>query len=300
MNGSNHVSYGKALPDFHWISTNIPVVEVAKRLGIQLRGKKATCPNCRKLRLTFTTKLNGWRCWNCDPGGRMHGPVDLVTQYRGCSPYEAAVWISERWNVAGRIQVERTENARGTQRQMFKRYRQIPVSDRSKPSCEAFVASPGWREMSVQTRAIAMTLLSIALHTETPSFEISRSKLGCTTGIHRSNTIARANKELEAIGLFAIDRGYSTQAGTKLTSYRLTWWSEAFQNWLLRGYALDNTVVDDKVRNEASSPDPIGQSTDQSKLLFPPIPCTSEQPSSTYPPTPPNHQSRGTSRLIPK
>jgi hypothetical protein len=40
--------------------------------------------------------------------------------------------------------------------------KQIPVPERDKPSLQAIVTSPGWREMSLSARAVAMTLLALA------------------------------------------------------------------------------------------------------------------------------------------
>ena len=86
MNGDNNIHYSPALPDFKWINAEVPILEVAQRLGLVVRGKKATCPECSKRRLTFTTVRNGWKCWSCEPGGRMHSVIDLVYRFvKRCS-----------------------------------------------------------------------------------------------------------------------------------------------------------------------------------------------------------------------
>jgi hypothetical protein len=206
MNGNN-IRYSPALLDFKWINTEIPILEVAQELGLVVRGKKAICPECAKRRLTFTTVLNGWKCWNCDPGGKMHSVIDLVMVHRNCPAYEAARWISENWRVAGRVQIERSENARGKERHTYQRYQPIPVPDRSKPSVQALVASPGWREMPLSTRVIAVTVFAMVETEDNGVVTISRRALGTLAGIHKPIAIARAVRELEAIGLFAVDRG---------------------------------------------------------------------------------------------
>jgi hypothetical protein len=168
----------------------------------------------------------------------MNSVIDLVMLYRNCSPYEAAKWISINWKVAGRIQIERSENARGETRHTYRQYRPISIPDKSKPSIQALVASPGWPEMPLSTRVIAMTLFAMVETEENRVVSISRRQLPLVVGIRKSNTIAKAIRELEAIGLFAVDRGLWGDRGWRASTFRLTWWSQAFQTWLTQGYAL--------------------------------------------------------------
>jgi len=58
MNGHNNIHYSPALPNFKWINTEIPILEVAQRLDLAVRGKKAICSACAKRRFTFTTVHN--------------------------------------------------------------------------------------------------------------------------------------------------------------------------------------------------------------------------------------------------
>ena len=84
----------------------------------------------------------------------MHSVIDLVMLERNCPPYEAAKWISENWSVAGRVQIENSENAHGDNARTYQRYQPIRVPDKSQPSLRALVASPGWREMPLSVKAI--------------------------------------------------------------------------------------------------------------------------------------------------
>jgi hypothetical protein len=238
VNGDNNIHYSRPLPDFKWINGEVPILEVAKKLGLVVRGKKTTCPECGKRRLTFTTVRNGWKCWSCDSGGKMRSVIDLVMALRQCPPYEAAKWISENWEVAGRVQIELSENARGEKRHTYRRYRPIPATDESRISIEALVASPGWREMSLSARVVAVTLLALARIDEKSSVTVSRRQLANLTGITDPNTLAKANREVQAIGLFEITRGFRTKYAERPTVYRLTWWSQVFQRWLKVGYAV--------------------------------------------------------------
>jgi hypothetical protein len=237
MKGVNNIHYSRALPDFKWINAQIPILEVAQKLGLVVRGKKMICPDCGKRRLTFTTIHNGWKCWSCEPGGKMRSVIDLVMAHRNCPAYEAAKWITENWRVAGRVQIEYSENARGKVRHTYQRYQPIPVPDRSQPSLEAIVASPGWREMPLSARVIAVTLFAMALGADNHVVSIGRRMLGELAGVHKPAAVVEAVREMEAIGLFAVDKGSWGIRGYKASTFRLTWWSRAFQAWLSRGYA---------------------------------------------------------------
>jgi len=78
---------------------------------------------------------------------------------------------------------------------------------------------------------------------EKNSVTISRNGLSDLVGITDPSTLARANREVKAIGLFAIDRGYRTKYAERPTVYRLTWWSRVFQRWLTAGYAVLETAT---------------------------------------------------------
>jgi hypothetical protein len=237
MKGNNNIHYSRALPDFKWINKEIPILEVAQKVGLVVRGKKTICPECSKRRLTFTTVHNGWKCWECEPVGKMHTVIDLVMEHRNCSLYEAAKWIGENWQVGGQVQIEFSENAHGRERHKYQCYRPIRVPDKSRPSLQALVASPGWREMPLSVKAIGITLLALVLEEDNHILSISRRALGEFAGVHKPITIARAVREMEAIGLFAVDRGKWGNRGYKPSTFRLTWFSQAFQSWLWQGYA---------------------------------------------------------------
>ena len=243
MQCSNHIRYSTVMPDMKFINRQVPILEVARELGLAVRGRKATCPECKKRRLTFSVKFNCWRCWNCDPTGKRKTVIDLVMFLLNLDAYNAAAWINERWKVVGQVQVERSENKHGLTKHVYRRVRQIPVPERDKPSLQAVVTSPGWREMSLSARVIAMTLLALARMDANNSVTISRKELSYLTGITDPSTLAEANREVQAIGLFEIDRGYRTKYAERPTVYRLTWWSQVFQRWLKAGYAVPGTTT---------------------------------------------------------
>jgi hypothetical protein len=257
MNGQNDFSYSPAIPDFRWINREIPILEIAAKLGIIVRGNKAQCLDCGKeRRLSFTPKLNGWKCFHCEPAGKMHTPLDLVMKHRDCSVYAAADWISRTWGIVGRVQIERSKNAYASRGPTYVRYRPIPAPHKSRPSLEAFMASPAWREMPLTTRTIAMALFAMANAEDSHTVTISRKELAGITGIQRLNTISHATRELKAIRMFAVEQGFGGKLGSRASSYRLTWWSQSFQVWLSQGYALPGEYP--LVRPDTPTPHPAG------------------------------------------
>ncbi len=142
-----------------------------------------------------------------------------------------------------RVQAERSKSRIRRTKQVSHRVWRTPVPERDKPSLQAVVTSPGWREMSLSARVVAVTLLALARMDANNSVTISRKGLSDLTGITDPCTLARANREVKAIGLFEIDRGYKTKYAERPTIYRLTWWSQVFQRWLSAGYAVPETTT---------------------------------------------------------
>ena len=169
--------------------------------------------------------------------------IDLVMFLLNLDAYNAAAWIIARWNVVSQVQVERSENQCGITKHVYRRVRSIPIPERDKPSLQAVVTSPGWRDMSLSARVVAVTLLALARMDERNSVTINRKGLSDLTGITDPATLAKANREVQAIGLFEIDRGYRTKYSERPALYRLTWWSQVFQGWLTAGYAMPETTT---------------------------------------------------------
>lgn len=243
MDGSNHIRYSKPMPDMKYINHEIPILEVARELGLEVRGRKATCPECKKRRLSFSVKFNCWRCWNCDRAGKRKTVIDLVMFILNVDAFNAAACINKRWNVVSQVQMERSENRNGLTKYSYQRARQIPIPERDKPNLQDIVTSPGWQEMALSARVVAMTLLALARMDANNSVTINRKGLSDLTGITDPKTLAKANREVQAIGLFEIDRGYRTKHAERPTVYRLTWWSQVFQRWLTAGYVLPETTT---------------------------------------------------------
>lgn len=70
-----------------------PILDIAERLGIQVRRNKAECfanHDKKTPSLTFSPQKGLWNCFGCGKGGTT---IDLVASVHECSPKEAMEWI---------------------------------------------------------------------------------------------------------------------------------------------------------------------------------------------------------------
>lgn len=231
--GISFSSYRKPLPSMRAINDEVPIEEAARLLGLRVNGKKTRCPACHKERLTLSKRHNVWRCWECDPEGKRRTPIDLVMFCQNVTAREAALWLHERWHTPGRVRLECSENKRGLTKHLYMRWRCTPIAKRDKPNLESITSSPGWPDLPPCTAKVIRTLLSMLDSHGTVT--IARGAMKERTGFKDSHKLARANRDIEAIGLFAVDRGYCTEFAKRPTIYRLTWYSVRFQHWLATG-----------------------------------------------------------------
>jgi len=72
----------------------LPLRDVAGRLGIQASAKAIRCPfpdhDDQNPSFAFFFATNTWKCFGCGRGGTT---IDLVMEMLGCSPGEAATWL---------------------------------------------------------------------------------------------------------------------------------------------------------------------------------------------------------------
>lgn len=80
--------------DFILRLENLPIEQVAERLGIRVDRHKCRCPfhDDRNPSMTFNTKTNKFRCWACGEHG---GTIDLVMRFFGVGFVKACEWLAE-------------------------------------------------------------------------------------------------------------------------------------------------------------------------------------------------------------
>lgn len=76
----------------------LPIEEVADRLGIEVRRHKALCfkHEDHNPSITFSTSKNIYKCWVCGVGG---GPIKLVQDKEGLNFQEACIWLGQKFNI---------------------------------------------------------------------------------------------------------------------------------------------------------------------------------------------------------
>jgi DNA primase len=81
----------------------IPVLDVAKALGIEVQNSKAECfgGHDTKPSLHFWIDKNSWFCFGCGLGGDC---IELVKRVKGIGFSEAARWLGEMFNIDGLTQ----------------------------------------------------------------------------------------------------------------------------------------------------------------------------------------------------
>jgi len=100
-----------------------------------------------------------------------------------------------------RVQAERSEDRIRPAKHASRRARPTPIPNRDNPNLQAVVTNPGWREMSLSARVIAMTLLALARMDVNNSVTIDRRELSYLTGITAPCTLATANRGRQAAGV---------------------------------------------------------------------------------------------------
>ncbi|MGA1826270.1 MAG: CHC2 zinc finger domain-containing protein [bacterium] len=89
----------------------ISIIDVAKRLGINIRGNKAMCfggHDNKTQSLNFSLKKNLWKCFGCDKGG---DNINLVMEVENCNFNSALDWFVQEFQVDVRYNQKLT-NAR--------------------------------------------------------------------------------------------------------------------------------------------------------------------------------------------
>jgi DNA primase len=77
----------------------IPILDIAKQLGIKVRGNKAMCFNGHDDKtpsLCFSENKNLWKCFGCDAGG---DNINLVMGVHQCDFKTALEWLSHFYNI---------------------------------------------------------------------------------------------------------------------------------------------------------------------------------------------------------
>lgn len=236
------------LPDARFVRREIPISEVAARLGLKGTGRYLFCwreghaKRDRRPSVGIHVKSNSVRCFQCD--ARNLSPVDLVQDVLGISVGAAFRWFQSEWSDIPKVRLKVTTSEHSKAQDVHRSYAARPWPTLT---CDALVLSPGWARLSHDGRALAAAIVArvpreLDVH---PLLACSYQALQGWTGIGNRRTIARALRELRGIGLIQIalaPTGRETERGraTYQTLVRLTCWSRRFVDWIEEGAQSEN------------------------------------------------------------
>lgn len=180
-------------PDFEYIKTKIPIVAVARQLGLTVSGYRARCWRTESHRngdanpsIGFQKKQNRGRCFVCDP--HSWSTIDLVMAVLGYELPAAISWITARYSVPSL--------PKGTHVKKREAWNPRFRSGDTRDVVEMLVRSGLWATLSHAERSILPAFTTFA-DKDSGLATISYRGLMRYSGVGSSATIADALKHFE-------------------------------------------------------------------------------------------------------
>ena len=233
-------AYSRLLPDAQFIRREVPIAEVARRLGLKGNGRYFSCwredhpKGDGRATVGVHFKSNTVRCSGCDK--RSLSPIDLVREVLQISVGDACRWFAREYPDLPKVRLKVSTNTHGVTHQT---YREDASRAWPEVNCDVLTRSPVWPRLSHAGRTLAAAIVARVPreHDVQPLLTCSYEELQWWTGIGNRRTVARALRELREIGMVVTGlapTGRETRYGyaTRQTLLRLTWWSRRFQQLL--------------------------------------------------------------------
>ncbi len=212
-------------PDISWMKKNVPVLEVAKALGMRIRRSRAQCWRPENHThgdadpsLCFHGRRNRARCFVCDMRGG-HSNVDLVMGVLGVDVGSAALWIAERFCVPS-VKCGRPQGSLTKQPAPYR----IGVRG---SELEVLVRSGMFGQLSAPERSIV-----VALHEfRDPDSGLTRMSYRAImrySGIAGWTTLSKALSHLQRLHLIQVHQGARIGVRRECSVYRVTLEDEKF------------------------------------------------------------------------
>lgn len=206
-------------PDLAWIKKHVPILGLARALGLRIRRGKAQCWRTENHRhgdsdpsLSFFEKRNRCRCFVCDMKGG-HSNVDLVMHILGCELGPAVQWIAERFPVPN-VKVGRPV---GSHTREVAPYRTgVHGSD-----WEVIVRSGMWGAITVAERSI-LVVLDCFKDPETGLTRMSYLAIMRYSGVAKPGNVSSAIKELSRMHALQVVLGSRIGVTRECSTYRVT------------------------------------------------------------------------------
>jgi len=251
---------GKVLQSWQWIRQNVGIRDVARELGLTIKGNRIRCPRRANHRhgdanpsMTIGTKNNKVFCYVC--GGKPESNIDLVMLVLGIGAKEAVAWIAERWQVKGTVaqQITKTRptvysGPRLTIKQQAEfapSYKSLPTRHDARNLYAYIWSPPEWDAVPATTLKVLLSLWRLAsrsIRQGEPPFCINHGQRALAKMIRvQRPTIRKALEFGRKIGLLENDQGFrSSDPELRRAAYiRFTPYSDTFGEWKVGSKVLD-------------------------------------------------------------
>lgn len=216
-------------PDFRFIREKVPLAEVARDLGVEVKNDnyRAHCWRPENHRngdrdpsVRFQKKKNRGRCFVCDEHAWSN--IDLVMMVMGCDMTQAVCWIANRFAVPSL-----KEGQHINRRQQWNSAYRVGTTG---SVFEMLVRSGFWADMTYPEQSI-LVVLDAFTDSETGVAEVSYRGLRRFGRVRSPTSVARAIKRFQRVGLLHVERG--ADAGFRSCNrYRLTFEDTKFRDVL--------------------------------------------------------------------
>lgn len=206
-------------PDISWIKSNVPILGIARALGLRIRRGKAQCWRTGNHRhgdtdpsLRFFEKRNRCRCFVCDMKGG-HSNVDLVLHVLGVDLGSAVQWIAERFPVPNTKIGRPVGNAPAH-----------PMPYRAGvhgSEWEVIVRSGMWGAMTAAERSILVTLDQFK-DPDSGVTKLSYRAIMRYSGVSKMANVSSAIKELRKMHVLQVSCGQRIGVTRECSAYRVT------------------------------------------------------------------------------
>jgi len=243
------------LPSMKWLREQVPMRELVQMLGLKQHGKYVHCWHPTKHKhgdrtpsVGIDVHRNKVHCFACSFD---YSTIDLVMDVKQLDAMEAARWLASIWtsvrHVEQKYQVRERLKWADSKHQLTKpshewsKLKPKEIKKREKGYIEQLVGSQSWRTLTPATAKFMLTLLTLT-DPKTLTVTISTRDMANLVGIRRSAVI-RATRAIEQLSMYASETVYDKlNKKNKTKTYRLTWYSQAWQAWL-RGELTSTTTT---------------------------------------------------------
>jgi hypothetical protein len=238
------------VPDADYIRRDVPMSEVAEKLGLDVRDRWVRCHNDRSHWARIWLRKNMIKCFRC--ASRPMTTIDLVMNMLEMDVRQAINWIAERFDVHMRRK-RITRNLWGITRHLYTDYPPLKRPRRLELSIDVLRRAPLWGELTPTARRLAAFLIE-AVPRDSLVLSVTYRELQRSLQTANRGTLKRAFAQLCEIGLIETQREASENEGfvfyASKTLVRLTWGSESFQSSLAPG-ASATKYIGSKLNHES-------------------------------------------------